>query len=125
MSQPLPSPRLQEIRDTDTAAGEDLQMCPQAWQHRRELLGHITVMEENVAIERRLTLELSTMLEPFSAGAMSLEELVARMRMAAQMRQAMTPMPQPPSTCGYCSYEEADGELLEQCAKCKAKDAQT
>lgn len=28
-----------------------------------------------------------------------------------------------PTTCGYCSYEEADGELIEQCAKCKAADA--
>jgi hypothetical protein len=29
----------------------------------------------------------------------------------------------PITTCGCCSYEEADGELLEQCAKCKAADA--
>lgn len=28
--------------------------------------------------------------------------------------------PRAPTTCGYCSYEEADGELIEQCAKCKA-----
>lgn len=27
------------------------------------------------------------------------------------------------SNCGSCSYEEADGELIEQCAKCKAADA--
>lgn len=27
-----------------------------------------------------------------------------------------------PTTCGYCSYEEADGELIEQCAKCKEAD---
>lgn len=26
--------------------------------------------------------------------------------------------------CGYCSFEEADGELIEQCAKCKAIDAE-
>jgi hypothetical protein len=28
-----------------------------------------------------------------------------------------------PTMCGYCTYEEADGQLIEQCAKCKAKDA--
>lgn len=28
-----------------------------------------------------------------------------------------------PTSCGYCSYEESDGELIEQCAKCKAADA--
>ncbi len=28
-----------------------------------------------------------------------------------------------PTTCGYCSFEEADGELIEQCARCKAVDA--
>lgn len=28
-----------------------------------------------------------------------------------------------PTTCGYCSYEECDGDLIEQCAKCKAIDA--
>lgn len=26
------------------------------------------------------------------------------------------------TTCGSCSFEEADGELIEQCAKCKAID---
>lgn len=29
-----------------------------------------------------------------------------------------------PTTCGYCSYEESDGELIEQCHRCKAADAQ-
>lgn len=29
-----------------------------------------------------------------------------------------------PTTCGYCSYEEADGELIEQCDRCKAIDAE-
>jgi len=27
-----------------------------------------------------------------------------------------------PTTCGSCSYEEADGELLQQCERCKAID---
>lgn len=26
------------------------------------------------------------------------------------------------TTCGECTYEEADGELVEQCPKCKATD---
>lgn len=25
-------------------------------------------------------------------------------------------------SCGHCSYEESNGELIEQCAACKAKD---
>lgn len=29
-----------------------------------------------------------------------------------------------PTTCGYCTFEEADGELIEQCARCKTADAQ-
>jgi hypothetical protein len=29
-----------------------------------------------------------------------------------------------PTTCGECSYEEAEGDLIEQCPKCKAPDAQ-
>jgi hypothetical protein len=47
---PNPSPllpsaeRLQEIRDTDTASGEDLQFCPAAWQHRRQLLAYIDTL---------------------------------------------------------------------------------
>lgn len=28
-----------------------------------------------------------------------------------------------PTSCGYCRYEEADGELLEQCPRCTAADA--
>jgi hypothetical protein len=28
-----------------------------------------------------------------------------------------------PTTCGSCIYEEADGELMEQCTRCKAIDA--
>lgn len=27
-----------------------------------------------------------------------------------------------PTQCGYCTYEEADGSLVEQCEKCKAAD---
>lgn len=29
-----------------------------------------------------------------------------------------------PTECGYCSFEEADGELVEQCSRCKAVDAE-
>lgn len=28
-----------------------------------------------------------------------------------------------PTSCGYCSYEEADGVLISQCAKCRAQDS--
>lgn len=32
-------------------------------------------------------------------------------------------MRKPTNTCGSCRYEEADGELISQCATCKKKDA--
>lgn len=32
--------------------------------------------------------------------------------------------PPVPTSCGYCHYDEAEGELLEQCAACKAIDAE-
>lgn len=32
-------------------------------------------------------------------------------------------MRKPASSCGSCQYEEADGELIAQCAGCKKKDA--
>ena len=28
----------------------------------------------------------------------------------------------PMTSCGYCTYEEADGELIEQCKRCKEAD---
>lgn len=42
------------------------------------------------------------------------EYLGAIIRLAAR--------PRPPTCCGYCDYDEADGQLIEQCAKCKAVD---
>jgi hypothetical protein len=30
--------------------------------------------------------------------------------------------PREPSRCGKCDYDEAEGELLEQCEECKAAD---
>jgi hypothetical protein len=36
----LTAERLQAIRDADAMAGDDLQNCPPAWQHRRELLAY-------------------------------------------------------------------------------------
>jgi hypothetical protein len=43
---PLPHPcptsdRLEQIREADARAGENLQMCPAAWQERRDLLAYI------------------------------------------------------------------------------------
>lgn len=35
---------------------------------------------------------------------------------------SLTEVKPAPTSCGYCSYEEADGELLSQCAKCAAAD---
>src|SRR5581483_1095363 len=39
------SERLQQIRDADAAAGEDLQMAPSAWRDRRDLLTLLTDRE--------------------------------------------------------------------------------
>lgn len=46
---PIPPPtqdELQEIRDADELAGEDLRFAPPAWTHRRQLLAYIDLMEE-------------------------------------------------------------------------------
>lgn len=78
---------LERIQQTDDAAGVDLQTSPLAWQQRRQLLAHLTALDEDRATEARLVLELSALLEPVSGGAASLEELVARIR-AMQSLQA-------------------------------------
>jgi predicted Zn-ribbon and HTH transcriptional regulator len=55
---------------------------------------------------------------------------VARMMYQAMLAAAPQPIAQPeqgkrePTMCGSCEYEEADGSLIEQCPRCKAKDAQ-
>lgn len=36
--------------------------------------------------------------------------------------EALTASKQKPTTCGYCTYEESDGSLIEQCQACKDKD---
>lgn len=73
--------KLLDIVDADAMAG-DLQTSPLAWQQRRELLGHIAALDGEQAAQYQLTLELSTLLEPVSGGATSLDEIVARIRAA-------------------------------------------
>jgi hypothetical protein len=51
--------------------------------------------------------------------AFDMEEVINAMRALLNAKPAR----QEPTTCGWCSYEEAEGELIEQCAKCKAVDA--
>lgn len=43
---PLVNARLEQIRAADEAAGDALQGCPQAWTDRRDLLQHITALEQ-------------------------------------------------------------------------------
>ena len=52
--------------------------------------------------------------------------IVERIRAEAAALRVPDAAPLPrrePTHCGYCDYEEADGELIEQCGKCKAADA--
>lgn len=61
---PVPNAeRLQEIKLTDTAAGRNIQGCPAAWHHRRDLLAYIEFHEPhraNLEEVSRLTHRLCT-----------------------------------------------------------------
>lgn len=76
-------------------AGEDLRFCPPAWQDRRDLLAYITELDEAAAAERLVVLQLSSMLEPISGGSTTLSEIVARMKMAAEIRASIVEAMQP------------------------------
>lgn len=104
---PLPTAeRLQEIRDADAGLGEDLQFCPIAWTHRRELLALVdrTVADrENDALA---VAALSGMLEPYSGGTSDLHELVARMHRARDIASAIVKEAVGPvAPCACCSNE--------------------
>jgi hypothetical protein len=89
----LTNEQVERIVATDEAAGDSLQTSPLAWQHRRELLGHVIALEDAAHSNHLLTLELSTLLEPISGGAMTLSEIVARIRASqtlhAEVQEAM------------------------------------
>ena len=90
----ITSERLKQIRDADQMAGADLQFCPSTWTDRRDLLEHIRTLEEAAELTHLASMELSTMLEPISQGATTPAELVARMRLAAELRAAMQEAPE-------------------------------
>lgn len=80
MMEPPNSERLQAIRDTDAMAGDNLQMAPVAWLHRRELLALVEAQEEVLADKRRLTAELDRLLNGDGAAkAPSLGDIVAQL----------------------------------------------
>lgn len=87
--------RLEQIRDADAMAGEDLRFCPPAWQDRRDLLAYIQQGAEADAAHALVVIELSRMLEPISGGATTLPEIVARMKMAAEIRASIVEAMQP------------------------------
>lgn len=95
---PITQEQLQAIRDTDAASGEDLQFCPAAWQHRRQLLAYIDALA---------VAALSTMLEPYSGGTSDLHDLVARMHRAREIQQAAIrqPVAGPVEPGACCSNE--------------------
>lgn len=41
----------------------------------------------------------------------------------ALLREAPAASKPNPTSCGYCTYEESDGSLIEQCPACKEKDS--
>lgn len=90
------SQQLEAIQHADESIGPDLQLWPAAYQHRRDLLAHL-------AEDALLVKELSAMLEPYSGGAQTLAEIVARMKMAQEIRREVmaameaqeTPPPEP------------------------------
>lgn len=111
--------RFQEIRDTDAVAGDDLQLCPQAWQHRRELLEYIAGLHDDREAQRLLVLELSRLLEPFTAGAMDLSEIVGRMKATQALPAWVGYQPAIAPCCphGYRVAELNDGTVIcEVCA---------
>lgn len=135
---PLTGEELQAIRDTDAAAGCSMAFAPLAWEQRRALLAHIAALEEVQASHDTLVRQLDVLINGEENAAMlpSLCDIVAQLtrmqgpppdylanvidpRAVAQM---MPPIVLLPTCCGYCSYEEADGSLIEQCAKCKTAD---
>lgn len=85
----LTADQLQAIRDTDAASGEDLQLCPAAWQHRRELLRYIDALVSDRQNDALAVAALSNMLEPYSGGTSDLHDLVARMHRAREIQQTM------------------------------------
>lgn len=107
--------KLLDIVDTDAMAGVDLQTSPLAWQQRRLLLGHIAALEDHSAAERQLTLELSTLLEPISGGAMDLGEIVARIRASqalhAEVQAAMLQRQRDAEPVFVCSLHQQRGCL--------------
>lgn len=125
--------QLQAVRADDARLGEGdegLQMWPAVYTQRRWLLKALDAREADT---KTLTGELSQFFGPIGGGTTDLADLVQRLRATQQLRteieQAMTTgfvrVPaevKPPSECGWCRFEEADGELIEQCAKCREKD---
>jgi hypothetical protein len=85
----LTADQLQAIRDTDAASGDDLQFCPAAWQHRRQLLAYIDALVSDRQNDALAVAALSGMLEPYSGGTSDLHDLVARMHRAREIQQAV------------------------------------
>lgn len=121
--------QLLAVRADDARLGEGdegLQMWPAVYTQRRWLLKALDAREADT---KALTGELSKFFGMIGGGTTDLADLVQRLQIAQQRRaeilEAMAAQKAAiaiMSQCGYCRYEEADGELLEQCAKCKAKD---
>lgn len=121
----LTTDHLARILATDEAAGDSLQTSPLAWQQRRELLGHISALEEDAHNTYQLTLQLSTLLEPVSGGSTSLADIVTRLRVSqqlyAEVRAALAAekaaAAQQPAT-GHCPHGYPVADLNDGTATC-------
>lgn len=68
MSRSIPTEELETIRAADAAAGDDLQLCPVAWQQRRRLLQAHDTAEEVFTDHDRLVRELDVLLNGSGAA---------------------------------------------------------
>jgi hypothetical protein len=127
MNAPHPS-ELEEIQRLDEQVGEDsaLQMWPAVYTHRRQLLAHITALNEAQAADDAALTELFKLLEPFSAGAVTLQGLVENLRKAHESHAAVQVQPEPPRllscTAGgavHTRFKHEDGSFS-YCLACGA-----
>jgi hypothetical protein len=111
VSRAIPSEELQNIRDTDAAAGSDLQCAPIAWGQRRRLLQAHDDLEEVLDDHDRLTKDLARLVG-MDAAAPKLCDVVSWVHALREPAVSPTPV-----TCahGYKVSELADGTVSCDC----------
>lgn len=106
----LTQEEMQTIRYHDDASGVDLQGCPPAWTHRRQLLAHVASMEEAQADHDKLVRELDTIINGDGAAPQArLCDIVTQLRC---LRPSWS---EPPAVEG-CTYSEAEPTPTWKCS---------